>query len=370
MGRFLFLGLVALVIAAGTGAAVWRINDNERRETAGRGGPRALPVTVAPAVEREFSDVVEALGTARARESITVTSRVTEVIGRLAFESGDAVAAGQVLAELTGAEEAADLREARATLEETQQEVERVEELRERGVVAQSLVDQAVAARDRALARVSAIEARLSDLIIRAPFDGVIGLRDVSVGALVRPGDPIATLDDVSLINVDFTVPELYLSALTPGAPIEVYAAAFPDETFSGEVAHLDSRVDPGTRSAAVRAEIANEDGRLRPGMLMLVDVRRERRRSVAIPALALVRRGEEAYVYVAAEREDRVAAERRSVIPGLRDGPFVEIREGLEPGERVVSEGVHRVRPNAPLRVVDDDAPAEAAPSDGNDGA
>jgi membrane fusion protein (multidrug efflux system) len=357
MIRLGFLWIASLVAVLLVAAAVYKLRGVE--EAAGGQGFafQATPVDVEPAQRVEFADVVEALGTANANESVTITSKVTETVSRIAYESGDFVHAGDVLAELADAEEAANLTEARSTLEEAQRERTRYNELESRGVASPQAIDQLDSNVERARARVRTIEARLADRIVRAPFDGVVGLRQASPGMLARPGDVIATLDDVSIIKLDFTIPEQFLSAVAPGSRLEAEAAAYPGEIFLGEVSQIDSRVDPVTRTATVRALVDNADRRLYPGMLMVVEVVRDVRRSIAAPELALVRRGDAAFVYVVVQSQRGAVASQRAVTTGARRDGLVEILTGLEEGELVVAKGVHRVRDGAPVAVA---APAE----------
>ena len=352
MGRIGFFGFVLLVIA-GSGVAAWLKMTGEAESVQSGFGGRVTPVAVVEVRAADFADVIEALGTARANESVTITSRATDTIAVIHFDSGAYVQAGAKLVELSDAEEAAGLKEARATLRETSRELARVEDLVAQGIVTRQRSDEAVAARERALARVQAIEARVADYIVRAPFDGVIGLRDASPGMLVRPGDAIATLDDVSVIKVDFTAPERFLQVLEVGGTVDMRAAAFPGEVFSGRVAHIDSRVDPITRSVTVRAELANPDKRILPGMLMLVEVAANERRSPAAPSLALLRSGQSAFVYAIEQGERGLVATSRPVTLGARVGDRLEVTSGLAIGDRIVAEGVHRVRPGQPVRIV-----------------
>lgn len=354
MMRYGFLIFVVLALAGLGGAAAWKHVQLAGSVDKGGGGRAALAVAAAAVADMSFSDVVEALGTARAAESVTLTSKATDIISRVAFESGDVVAADQVLVEFAAAEESADLREVREAFAETEREYARFKDLAERGVASKQRIDELASAVERAHARMRSVEARLADRIIRAPFPGVVGLRNASKGMLVRPGDPIATLDDISVIKVDFTVPEVFLGVLKQGQPLSVASAAYPDETFAGDIADIDSRVDPVTRAATVRAEIANADGRLRPGMLMLVDVRRNIRTSPAVPELAVLREGETAFVYVIEEAKGGLVAGKRIVKTGARRDGKLEVVDGLKTGERVISEGVHRVRPGQPVVIPD----------------
>ncbi len=318
------------------------------------GGFRGFSMAVATAevTEREFADIVTALGTARANESVAITAKVSDTISRIGFDSGERVVSGQVLIEQTDREEAAALNEARATRREAQQEQERFRDLAERGIAPSQRVQETQAALDRAIARAGAVEARMADRIIRAPFDGRVGLRNISVGELVGPGDVIATLDDDSVIKLDFTVPERFFAALEAGIPLRARSDAYPDRVFEGVIAEVETRIDPVTRSVIVRAEIPNPDGLLRPGMFMTVEIRRGERVRPAIPEGALIRVSDDAFVYVVVETETGHSVQRRPVDVGLRTSGVLEILSGLEAGEQVVSEGTHRVQPGMPVQI------------------
>jgi membrane fusion protein (multidrug efflux system) len=322
----------------------------------------ATPVAAAPVGKEQFADLVEALGTANANESVTVTAKITNVITKLAFDSGELVRAGDVIAELNDAEASANLAVARATLAEAQRELNRSSQLSSRGVASQQSIDELNSNLQRAEAQVRTLEAQLADCVIRAPFAGVVGLRKASVGMLVRPGDTIATLDDISVIKLDFTVPERFLSVVTPGAKLEAQTAAFPGENFEGQISQVDTRIDPVTRSATVRAIISNPDRRLIPGMLMTVEVTREVREGLAAPELAVVRQGDATFVYVVEKRERGSVSARRNVTTGARHDGLVEITAGLKEGEMVVSNGVHRLRDGGPV-VIKPDGPAGKTP-------
>ncbi|ABI64559.1 MULTISPECIES: efflux RND transporter periplasmic adaptor subunit [Maricaulis] len=315
-------------------------------------GERVMAVAVAGVPEVEFADIVEALGTARANETVTITARVTDTISRINFESGQQVEAGAILVELTDTEEAAGLAEARTTLREAQRDLTRATDLVARAVVPQSRLDEATAVVERARARVSSIEAQLADRIVRAPFAGIVGLREVSLGGLVRPGDAIARLDDASLIKLDFTVPERFLSVVSAGMQIAARTSAYPDEVFTGAIAQVDSRIDPVTRSVTIRAEIENSDSRLLPGQLMTVEVRRDERRRPAVPGSALTRYLDQTFVYVVEERADGMFARQRTIALGRRSGQMVEVLDGLQAGDRIITEGVHRIRDGSEVRI------------------
>jgi len=356
MRKASFLIVVLAVFAGMTAIVAFRMLSSGDEAAQGWRG-QATPVMAYEVPERAFADIVEALGTARANETVVISARVSDTISRINFESGQRVQQGQILVELTDTEEAADLEEARATLREAVREQERINDLITRGVAARQRLDEADAAVERARARVNSIEAQLADRIVRAPFSGVVGLREVSLGGLVRPADPIATLDDTSIVKLDFTVPERFVSAMEPGMRIAARTSAYPDTVFDGVIAQIDSRIDPVTRAVTVRAEIDNADGRLRPGQLMGVEVRRDIRNSAAIPGSALVRYLDDTFVFVLDEGETGTRTRQVRVELGRRSGDLVEVVSGLEPGDWIVGRGVHRVRDGMPVQITEREA-------------
>ncbi len=216
-----------------------------------------LAVSVAP---HGFSDALEALGTAQARESIVLTPKVADTIRVLRFDSGDRVRSGQVLVEMSSVEQSAALSEATAANAAAQQELRRYQELFDRGFASQARIDAVRASADAAQARVNAGGSRMSDRTIRAPFAGIVGLRTASPGQFMRPGDQIGTLDDIAAIKLDFTVPETQIALLARGVAIVARTAAYPGRDFNGAIADIDSRVDPTTRTVRVRAMLPNRD--------------------------------------------------------------------------------------------------------------
>ena len=304
---------------------------------------QATDVIVAKAQRAAITDPVEALGTLKANESVTLTALVTETISAVHFDDGERVAAGQLLVEMTSAEEQALLSEARVARDEAQRQLKRVRSLANQGSASESLLDQQQRDFDAASARLKAIESRLGDRVITAPFAGVVGLRQVSVGALVSPGDPITTLDDDRVMKLDFPVPSVFLSSLKKGLAIEARARSLPEQVFSGQVAAIDSRVDPVTRSVLVRARIDNPEQQLRPGLLMQVTLLRNPRDALLVPEEALEPEGSRQYVWRVAD-DNSVA--RVEVRVGGREPGRAEILAGLEEGDRVIIHGHQKVRP------------------------
>jgi membrane fusion protein (multidrug efflux system) len=320
----------------------------------------AAPASAAPGVivaevtETPWADRTEALGTLRANESVVITANVTESISAIHFDDGQRVTQGQLLVEMTSAEENALLEEVRARVAEAERQFKRVQSLVSSGSASVSLLDERRRDLDTARASLVAVESRLKDRVVKAPFAGVVGLRNISLGALVEPGDTITTLDDDRVMKLDFAVPSVFLPSLAPGLAIEAVAPALGERVFEGEIANIDTRVDPVTRSVQVRALIPNEDRLLRPGLLMRVDLLRNPRVGLSIPEEALLPRGELQYVLVLAEGEDgETLAERREIGIDARRPGEVEVVSGLAAGERVITHGADKAKPGEPVSVL-----------------
>ncbi len=295
----------------------------------------------AVATVRPLGMQIEAVGTARAKESVEVTSKATNTVVAVRFREGDLVREGQVLIELDSAEARAELEEAQAALADSENQYKRSQDLFAQQALSRSQLDTIEATLKANRARVSAARARLNDTVIRASFDGRTGFRRVSVGSLVNPGTVITTLDDTSIIHLDFTVPETYFYLLSRGLGVSARTAGLPDHEFEGTVSNIDSRVDPVTRSIVVRAEIPNEDGLLRPGMFMTVTLHGKPEPTLLVPEGAIVPEQGKTFVFVV---KDGVV-ERREVRTGKRRPGEVEIVEGLREHEQVVIEGTQNVR-------------------------
>ena len=274
------------------------------------------------------------------------------------FEDGDSVDTGDVLVELTNLEETALLAESQANLDDARTQYIRWENLLTDGSVPKSEVDQARARLSAAEARYQSVVARLNDRLIRAPFQGVLGFRRVSPGTLVTPGMEITTLDDISIIKLDFSIPEVYLNLVKPGMNLVAESSAFAGTLFPATVRTVGSRIDPITRAATVRAHIENPDRILRPGMLLTVRLTTSERQALMVPELSLVQRSSQAFVYTI---EDGLA-ELVQVRHGVRYGGWVEILSGLSEGQSVVSEGVIKIRNGSPV-TTNPEAPANNRP-------
>ncbi|MCK5941650.1 MAG: efflux RND transporter periplasmic adaptor subunit [Planctomycetes bacterium] len=348
MRSFVAYVLAALAICAGVWFGFFTKSDVEGKESRRAAG--ATPVIVAPVVDAPFADKLSALGTAVANESVTLTANRSDLVEAIHFDDGQQVDEGQVLLELQVAEERSMLAEAKALLAERETAHQRAVELNGQGISPESVVQTAAAQLNAARSRVQTLEVTIRDHVVRAPFAGVLGLRRVSVGSLLQSSTVITTLDDLSVVKVDFTIPETWLSAVRVGQPVRARSDAWPGEEFTGEVSAIDTRLDRRTRSATVRAVVANPELKLRPGMLLKVDVDRGEQPSRQVPEEALIQRGSDHFVYVV---DDGGVAHETSVTVGRRQVGRVEVLDGLQKGQRVVVEGLVRVRDGTEVKVV-----------------
>ncbi|MBD5780957.1 efflux RND transporter periplasmic adaptor subunit [Pelagicoccus sp. NFK12] len=310
------------------------------------------PVIVKVASLKAYADEVEALGTLKANESVELTSSVTEIVKRVSFDDSQRVKKGVVLLEMDTAEELAELAEQESIMDEAMRQVARLKPLIEQGAASTSALTESERDVAGAKARIQAIRSRIDQRVIKAPFDGVLGLRNISVGALAQPGSIIATIDDDSVMKLDFSVPEVFLSTLKPGVAIEAESAAYPGRVFEGTIANVDSRIDPVTRSIQARALIDNQEGLLKPGLLMKVELQKNPRQALLVPEESIVTDGPEHFVFVVAGSGENLSVERRKVRIGTRSFGEAEILSGLSAGDQVVTHGTLRLRNGSPITI------------------
>ncbi|WP_417666247.1 efflux RND transporter periplasmic adaptor subunit [Pseudidiomarina sp.] len=308
-----------------------------------------VPVRVQAAQISEFRDVIEALGTAQANESIVVTAQAQDIVMAVHFDDGDVVEAGDLLIELDSREEKARVQELKFRLAEANRQYQRLVDLRRQNAASQQQLETQDVQVKEIIAALEVAETQLAQKRIIAPFDGRLGIRHVSVGSLVSPGEQITTLDDVTPIKLDFNVPELFFASLRTGQSVAARSGAYPGEEFRGEILSIDSRVDPLTRSILVRATIPNDDNKLRPGMLLRVNLLRSVDETMILPEKAIVPINDRTYVYII---DAENIARQVPVTIGRRKPGIVEVLDGIEPGDKVVTEGMVRLRDGVTVTV------------------
>jgi membrane fusion protein (multidrug efflux system) len=322
--------------------------EEERSE---RKGSREIPVEVGQAERRILQRNVEAVGTTRARRSVEIVPLASGRVIEVAFRPGQHVGAGDVLLRLDDDIERANLAEAEALLVEQEQAVERGARLQLSNSIARATIEQITAAKAAADAAVDRARRRLADRVIRAPFAGVVGLSDVDVGARIDDDTVVTTLDDLNEVEIQFSLPETLFAEIASGQTISARSAAFPDRTFVGRVAHIDSRIDPVSRSFKARALVPNPDGLLPSGMFMSLTLTLSESEALVVPEEAIVVQAADTFVFVV---EDGRAV-RRAVTTGQRREGVVAVASGLEQGEVVVTRGLQRVRDGAAVKTIDD---------------
>lgn len=303
---------------------------------------QAVPVKVTEAAVQPFRDIIEALGTAQANESVVITAQTQDKVIAVHFNDGQTVQAGDLLVELDAREELARVQELKFRLAEANRQYQRLQDLRKQNAASAQQVETQDVIVKEIVAQLEVAETQLAQKQISAPFDGRLGIRQISVGSLVSPGQQITTLDDITPIKLDFSVPELFFASLAVGQQVTARSGAYPDRDFTGTIRSIDSRVDPLTRSIMVRAEVPNNEGLLRPGMLLRVQLLRSVDSVLQLPERAVVPLDTRHFVYVVGD--DNIAKERQITI-GRRKPGIVEVISGIEPGERVVSDGLVRMR-------------------------
>jgi membrane fusion protein (multidrug efflux system) len=286
-------------------------------------GQEGMPVVITVAESIDFKDVIEALGTSQANESVELTANVTEVVTNIHFEEGQLVEKGDVIVELLAEEE-------KAALVEAQKQFERIENLAQTQAAT-------LTRRDEQLRKLEVAKAQLNDRKIIAPFSGILGLRRVSEGALVTPGTVITTLDDISVIKLVFTVPEKYLSRVSVGQKLETYSVAYPGKIFEGIIYTIDPRVDPATRAFNVKGKIPNPDHLLKPGMLMTVNIVVGEEKTILLPEEAIQIKSGEQVVFLVKEDNTALAVKVKT---GKRIKGSIEVLSGVKTGDKIIVEG------------------------------
>lgn len=315
------------------------------------GWDRAPKVVIATVEQQPMVEEIQALGTARANESVSIRPRVSSIVTRVAFEEGQRVSGGDLLVELENSEIRAGLALAEASLTESVSLYERSRSLESRQAISAADLEQLLASVKVNEAQVEAAKARLANTLVRAPFAGRVGLRQVSPGSFVDSSTEITTLDDIETIKLDFSVPETFLNVIGTGMAIEARSIVFPDRVFTGDVDSVDTRLDPVSRSIQVRAVLPNEDASLRPGMFMTVDLQKDRGDVLVVPEQSIVPEGLQQYVFVV---HDGVV-EKRTVLLGRRIPGFVVIEDGVKAGEQVITEGTNKVRDGSRVEILED---------------
>jgi membrane fusion protein (multidrug efflux system) len=324
----------------------------------GPSGPPAMPVKAVAARLAPAIDEANAVGTLRADESVVIRPEIAGRISEIRFDEGQNVKKGALLATLDSAEVRAQLASAQAQATLDASRLERAEDLHKKNFISRQALDEAHSNNARSQASRAEAQAKVAKSEIRAPFNGVAGLRQVSQGAYVAAGTDIARLEKIDQLKLDFRVPEIYLSKLKTSQQVKVQVDAYPDESFAGTIYAIEPALDEATRTVLIRARVTNADLKLRPGMFGRVQLQLAvREKAVWVPEQAIVPKGQDAFVFRVANGKVQLV----KVQTGARKVGEVEIRNGISAGDMVVTEGTQRIGPGSAVNVMGD-APKPAA--------
>ncbi len=319
--------------------------ENQSRKLRGPGG--SVPVIVKPVKLSRAVDNIQAIGDGVAKRSITLFPKVSGMVSQIDFRAGRPVRAGDVIVRLDDAQEQIAVRLAEEKLAEARRTLKRNLGLLPKKAVATATVDTMRTAAKTAELELQKARQTLADRSIVAPFDGVLGTPQVELGDRVSETSAIASLDDRSMIVVEFEVPEMYLNRLSLGHKIDAASAGFPGPHFTGKLIEIDSRIDKVTRSVSVRAELPNPEDRLRAGMSFMVSLTLTGEKYPMVAELALLWERDGAYVW----RVTNGKAEKVKVSVVKRVAGRILVDGDLAEGQRVVVEGTQRLRPGRRVR-------------------
>ena len=322
----------------------WPVPDPAARE-----GSRATPVVTQIVSIQPFAVTLQALGTAKANESVMITPQESDVIMSLNFSDGQRVETGTVLAQLNSNEQKARLNELNINLAEAERQLKRIQNLVLSNSTSAQLLDEQQARVKALIAQREVAQENLNKTFITAPFSGKLGLRQVSLGAYVKPGDVLTTLDDIKTIKVDFSISERHLPSVNEGQTVFAESVAYPGVQFEGTITNVNSRIDPATRSFSIRTKIDNAAEQLRPGMLLTITLQKRVLNTLVIDEKALVPDHEDQFIFKVVDGK----AVKTKVIIGERRPGKVQILEGVAIGDEVVVQGTLRIRDGSELRVL-----------------
>jgi membrane fusion protein (multidrug efflux system) len=357
--RIALLGATVVALVAVGAVSYWAGTRSAAKPPAaaaaapakGGGAPAGVAIEATKVSMAKLPQALTAVGSLRSDETVIVRPEIAGRIAQILFREGERVSKGAVLVKLDDSVQQADLDKARANLVLSKSKFERAAGLLKQGFISSQARDESENALRVAQAEVELMQARVSKASIAAPFSGTVGLRMVSVGDYVKEGQDIVNLESIDPLKVDFRVPEAALSQVRSGQTLQVTLDAIPDRAYDGRVYAINPLIDAGGRSVVIRAQVANRDGKLRPGMFARVRLfTSESRDSAMIPEEALFPVGDDKYVWKVVEGK----ATRQKVEIGQRRDGKVEIVSGLEGADMVVTAGHLKVRDGAAVTVAE----------------
>ena len=355
--RTVVLTAAALALVLG-GIFLWRSSRMETPQMAGRPPVAVATMVVTPSDAPAF---LKAVGTLTAVREVVITPEVGGLVTGIRFESGDSVEARALLVQLNDAPERANRNAAQAKADLAELQLTRAQRLVRTGAQSREVLEQRRSERDQALATVKQFDALIAQKQIRAPFAGQLGLRRIDLGQHLNPGDPIATLTDLSELYVEFAVPQQNLEQIKRDGTVSITTDGWPGRTFTGTVNAIEPQIDVNTRNVTVQALLPNLDRALRPGMYVDVALNLPPEHNVLLVPVTAIQTsasGDSVIVVKGASPEQDGTADVVPVATGRRIGDQVVVASGLKAGDVVVTEGQLRVQPGAKVTVA---APAQA---------
>jgi membrane fusion protein (multidrug efflux system) len=326
--------------------------NDSRTANSDAGGPRLANIFAEPLQEREFASKIEALGTLMPNEQVDLTLNAADRVQSIYFDDGERVHKGQTLLSLAQREQRALVEAEEARVAEARQQLDRMMRLIESRAVSQAEVDEAKRDLNSARAQLRAVQSRQKDRILIAPFDGILGFRQVSVGSYVQPGSVVARLVDDKEMNLEFDIPSTFIRVLSEKSEVIAKTDDLPSDIFYGTVTSVDNAIDPVTRSVTVRATLPNPDRVLVSGMFMDVTINADPRTVPAVPEEAVQSVGPRNFIFTIQEKDGQQIAERTEIQLGLYQDGYVEVKSGVQTGTLIVTEGLLQVREGAPVKI------------------
>ena len=359
--KYLLFFLGSLVLFAALVSALGFVKFTQiqaliAKAKSGAFAPPPTAVTTEVAKRTQWRPTLESVGTVAAVNGVTVSTDLAGIVREIAFESGNKVRAGDLLVHLDTTQEEAQLHQAESDRDLAVITLKRDKDLLEKHAIAQSDYDNAQSVFLRTQAAVDQFKALIARKTLRAPFDGVVGIRQVNLGQYLKEGDPVVTLQTFDPIYVNFSLPQQDLAKISVGEPVALKVDAFGDRTFGGKITAINSLVDQATRNVQIQATLSNPDWLLRPGMFAKVSVLMSNLQNViAIPATAIHYAPYGNSIFIIAEMKDQAGKPYQGVREqfiklGQSRGDMIAVTAGLEPGEVVVTSGVFRLRNGIPV--------------------
>ena len=313
---------------------------------------KTLPQVKVQKVEKiKYAEELNLIGSINANESVKITAVVSEKIKSIKFEEGSYIDENDILIELENNEEQAILKQVDAELEESTANYERAKKLLSEGNASQSMIDKKFMEKKKLEGKFQEIQAKLNDLIIKAPFNGIIGTKNYSNGSFINPGDVITSLYDISKVKVEIYIPEIYVSEIYKKQFFIATLPSINNTSFKGEVYAINPSIDKETRTFKVIGIIQeNNNYSLKPGMMANIELKLRSREIFIVPEGAIIPEDEKSFLYIL---EENNVLKKRQVVTGKRNDGSIEIIEGIDQSDQIVYEGTNKIRNGSEVSVI-----------------